>query len=120
MGRNRKWILEDSIQDTVRGPRPPSVRWEKHRSQSPGANPTKKDVKAKDSAPTRKAQAAISALGDADVVEKENVAKALQRAQAQAVVPLVSEQIISTQGFIDRERKRLAAAEEALIATVKN
>ena len=56
-------------------------------------------------------QAAISVLGDADVVEKENLAKALQRAQAQAVVPPVSEQIISTQGFIDRERKKLAAAE---------
>ena len=62
-------------------------------------------------------QAAISALEDADVVEKENLAKALQRAQAQAVV---SEQIISTQGFMNRERKRLAAAEEALIAAVKN
>ena len=65
-------------------------------------------------------QAAISALGDADVVERENLARALQRAQAQAVVPLVSEQIISTQEFIERERKRLAAAEEALIVAVKN
>ena len=65
-------------------------------------------------------QAAISALGDADVVEKENLARALQRAQAQAVVPPVSEQIISTEGFIERERKRQATAEEALIVAVKN
>ena len=162
MGRNRKWVLEDSIQDAVwktilRGPRPPSVRWEKQRSQSAGANSTKKDVKAEDSAHTRqpkaepkvvepkvvptrnrlvrqsppemyaavhakilRLQAAISALGDADVVEIENLARALQRAQAQAVVPPVSEQIISTQGFIERERKRLATAEEALIVAVKN
>ena len=39
MGRNRKWVLEDSLQDAVwktilRGPRPPSVRWEKPRNQS--------------------------------------------------------------------------------------
>ena len=52
------------------------------------------------------------------MVEKENLARALQRAQAQAVVPLVSEQMISTQGFI--ERKRLVAAEEAFIVASKN
>ena len=39
MGRNRKWVLEDSLQDAMwktilRGPRPPSVRWEKPRNQS--------------------------------------------------------------------------------------
>ena len=65
-------------------------------------------------------QAAISALGDADMAEKESLVKSLQRAQAQAVVPPVSEQIISTQGFIERERKRLAAAEEAVLFVVKN
>ena len=42
MGRNRKWVLEDSLQDAVwktilRGPRPPSVRWEKPRNQSAAA-----------------------------------------------------------------------------------
>ena len=39
MGRNRKWVLEDSLQDAVwktiwRLPGPPSVRWEKPRNQS--------------------------------------------------------------------------------------
>ena len=42
MGRNRKWVLEDHLQDAVwktilRGPRPPSVRWEKPRNQSAAA-----------------------------------------------------------------------------------
>ena len=51
MGRNRKWVLEDSIQDAMwqtilRGPRPPSVRWEKQRNQSSAAHPAnKKDSK---------------------------------------------------------------------------
>ena len=56
-----EWVLEDSIQDAVgktilRGPRPPSVRWEKQRSQLAAAHPakdrkdSKKDAKAKDSA----------------------------------------------------------------------
>ena len=158
MGRNRKWVLEDSSQDAVwktilRGPRPLSVRWEKERSQSAAANP-KKESKSKDTVTTRQAkagspkvvpsqsqrsgrhsppelhaaahakiqklQAAISAWGDADMVERESLVKSLQHAQAQAVVPPVSEQIISTQGFIERERKRLAAAEEAVLAAVKS
>ena len=158
MGRNRKWVLEDSIQDAVwktilRGPRPPSVRWEKDRNQSAVANP-KKELKWKDTGAKRQGnasspkvvpsqpqrsvrqsppevhaaahakiarlQAAISALGDADTAEKESLVKSLQRAQAQAVVPPISEQIISTQGFIERERKRLIAAEEAVQIAVKN
>ena len=65
-------------------------------------------------------QAAISALGDADMAEKESLVKYLHHAQAQAVVPPVLEQIASTQGFIERERKRSAAAEEAVLLAVKN
>ena len=65
-------------------------------------------------------QAAISTLGVADMAEKESLVKSLHCAQAQAVVPPVSEQIVSTQGFIERERKRLAAAEEAVLFAVKN
>ena len=60
----------------------------------------------------------LSVLGDADAVEKENLERALSRARTQAVVP-VSAQIISTKGFIEREKKRLATAEEAIIAAVK-
>ena len=158
MGRNRKWVLEDNIQDAVwktilRGPRPPSVRWEKHRSSSAGAISAKKDAKLKNSVQVRQSkalapkvvpsqprtvrqsppeaftaarakvlrlEAALSALGDADTAEKENLERALLRARAQAVVPPISEQIISTQGFIERERKRLAAAEAAVLAAVKS
>ena len=61
MGRNRRWVLEDSILDAVwktilRGPRPPSVKWEKQRSGSAVANTanlrkdSKKETKSKDSA----------------------------------------------------------------------
>ena len=46
--------------------------------------------------------------------------KSLHRAQVQVVVPPVSEQIASRQGFIERERKRSAAAEEAVLVAVKN
>ena len=155
MGRNRRWVLEDSIQDAVwktilRGPRPPSVRWEKQRSESAVANTanprkdSKKETKSKDTAKVPKVvqvqprsnrqspldvaaqakvqrlQAALSVLGDADAVEKENPERALSRAQTQAVVPPVSAQINSTKGFIDREKKRLAAAEEAVLAAVQN
>ena len=63
MGRNRKWVLEDNLQDVVwktilRGPRPPSVRWAKQRSQSAVAHPakdkmdSKKDAKSKEAAKT--------------------------------------------------------------------
>ena len=51
-------------------------------------------------------QAALSVLGDADAVEKENPERALSRAR--------------TKGFIEWEKKRLAAAEEAVIAAVQN
>ena len=56
----------------------------------------------------------------ADRVEKENLERATLRAQTQAVVPPVSAQIISRKGFIEREKKRLAVAEEAVIAAVQN
>ena len=107
------------VEDHFARPRPPSVRWEKERSQSAAANP-KKESKSKDTVTTRQAkagspkvvpcqsqrsarhsppvlhtaahakiqrlQAAISAWGDADMVEKESLVKSLQHAQAQAVV----------------------------------
>ena len=134
-----------------RGPRPPSVRWEKQRSESAVANTAnarkdpKKETKSKDASKVQKVvqvwprfirqsppemhaaaqakvqrlQAALSVLGDADVVEKENLERALSRARTKAVVPPVSAQITSTKGFIEREKKRLAAAEEAVIPAVQ-
>ena len=136
----------------LRSPRPPSVRWEKQRSESAVANTanarkdSKEETKSKDASKVHKVvqvqprfirqsplemhaaaqakvqrlQAALSVLGDADAVEKENLERALSRAQTQAVVPPVSAQITSTKGFIEREKKRLAAAEEAVIAAVQN
>ena len=77
------------------------------------------EVHAAAQAKVRRLQAAISALGDVDMIEKENLERALVRAQSQAVVPPVSAQIISTKGFIEREKKRLVAAEEAVIAAVQ-
>ena len=119
MGRNRKWVLEDSIQDAMwqtilRGPRPPSVRWEKQRNQSTAAHPAnKKDSKiqpkcnrkpvcqklcqpsrdqtvsllqarAAAQAKVQRLQASICALGDVDMIEKENLERAIVRAQSQA------------------------------------
>ena len=64
MGRNRKWVLEDQLQDAVwktilRRPRSPSVRWEKQRSQSAVVNPSKKDSKSKDSVTTRQRESPV-------------------------------------------------------------
>ena len=54
------------------------------------------------------------------MIEKENLERVLVRAQSQAVEPPVSAQIMSTKGFIEREKKRLVAAEEAVIVAVQN
>ena len=50
MGRNRKWVLEDNLQEAVwrtimRGPRPPSVRWEKRNLSAASSNTTQKHLK---------------------------------------------------------------------------
>ena len=113
------------------------MRWEKQRSQSAVAHPakdkkdSKKDAKSKEAASApqvgpwprsrQSAQAKVSRLqADADAVEKENLERALSRTQTQAVVPPVSAEITSTKGFIDREKKRLGAAEEAVLAAVQH
>ena len=108
MGRNRRWVLKDSIQDALwktilRGPRPPSVRWEKRRCQHCQCSEGIQDggeverlgqgsescaipatiqssVSSGDTCgsscqgPT---VASLSVLGDADAVEKENLERAL-------------------------------------------
>ena len=89
----------------------------RHRDQCRRSPP---ELQAAVHAKIERLQAAISALGDADKAEKESLVKFPHRAQAQAVLPPVSEQIASTQGFIERERKRFAAAEEAVLFAVKN
>ena len=61
------------------------------------------------------AQAKVQRLQAAgDAVEKEILERAFWRARTQAVVPPVSAQITSTNGFIEREKKQLAAAEGSL------
>ena len=50
MGRNRKWVLEDNLQEEVwrtimRGPRPPSVRWEKRNPSAASSNTIQKHLK---------------------------------------------------------------------------
>ena len=61
------------------------------------------------------AQAKVQRLQAAgDEFEKEILERAFSRARTQAVVPPVSAQITSTKGFIEREKKRLAAAEGSL------
>ena len=113
MGRNRRWVLEDSIQDTVwktilRGPRPPWVRWEKQRSVSAVANTAnarkdpKKETKSKDASNQSPPE-----------MHAENLERALSRARTQVVAPPVSAQIISTKVFIEREKKRLVTAEQS-------
>ena len=64
-------------------------------------------------------QAAISALGDCDVAEKESLEQALQKAKSQAVVPPVPDQIASTRSFIERAKKRVAAEEAAVQQALK-
>ena len=142
MGRNRKCDLENSGSQFFEG-LVPSVKCAQQRSQSAIAKPTnaskdlKKGTKSKDAtqaqqkastpkvvphARSRKSprelfaaaqakvsllQAAISALGDADTVEKEHLQRALVLAQTQ-------------EGFIEREKKRLAAAEGAVKVVLQN
>ena len=99
MGRNRKWVLEDNLQEAVwrtilRGPRPPSVSWpQKGKRSSSAAAPSKahapvSSVAKKVQAPTApkskisSIQAAITALGpDPDPVILSSLRDALQRAK---------------------------------------
>ena len=50
---------------------------------------------------------------------REHLERALLRAQTQAVIPPVSAQIASTKGFVEREKKRLVVAEEAVKVAVR-
>ena len=76
MGRNRKWVLEDSLQEAVwrtiiRGPRPPSARWPQKAKRSPStatpslaySPPSSHPTKAAPKSKVSSIQATISALG---------------------------------------------------------
>ena len=98
MGRNRKWVLEDSLQEAVwrtiiRGPRPPSTRWPQRAKRSASAAtpskvhspPSSRPTKVQPAAPKSNVssiQAAISALGaDPDPAVLASLQEALQRAK---------------------------------------
>ena len=57
-------------------------------------------------------QSALAVLGEDDETERSTLEVALKKAQAQAVVPPVSEQIEDTQKFIERAKKRVVLADE--------
>ena len=57
-------------------------------------------------------QSALAVLGEDDETERSALEVALKKAQAQAVVPPVSEQIEHTQKFIERAKKRVVLADE--------
>ena len=71
-------------------------------------------------AKVQRLQAALSVLGDADAVEKENLERALSRAQTQAVVPPVSAQITSTKGIYQLGEETVGCRREAVLAAVQN
>ena len=86
MGRNRRWVLEDSIQDAV-WTTISSVTWEKQRSVSavahtanaqdqPRTRQSPPEMHAAVQAKVQRLQAALSVLGDADAVE-QNLKRAL-------------------------------------------
>ena len=98
MGRNRKWVLEDSLQEAVwrtiiRGPRPPSTRWPQRAKRSASAAtlskvhspPSSRPTKVQPAAPKSNVssiQAAIRALGaDPDPAVLASFQEALQRAK---------------------------------------
>ena len=57
-------------------------------------------------------QSALAVLGEDDEIERSTLEVAIKKAQAQAVVPLVSEQIEDTQKFIERANKRVVLVDE--------
>ena len=98
-----------------------SRRIQSRRLQKPARRKLSKEISASKStrgacgsSRQRKVAGCNQRVGRADMAEKESLVKSLQRAQAQAVVPPVSEQIISTQGFRDESLEAVAQGEKRL------
>ena len=130
MGRNRKFVLEDDLQQAVwrtilREPRPPSVK-----PNQPKPEPQKKTPKvpSKPPPPRRdavspdvalaaarqrvvKLQAVLTTLGEEDETYPTLLA-ALKKAQAQAQERPVSERIGSTKSYTSRAQNRVEQASE--------
>ena len=122
----------------IRGPRPPAARWPPATKVQPGRsafsamNPEPRpsvptsdrprkpnEVRAAASTRVARLQAALLNLGPDDSEEKKVIDAALRKAQSQATVPPLEEQIANTTKFLERAKKRLVAADVELQAAVK-
>ena len=135
MGRNRRWVLEDKIQQAVwqtvlRGPRPPSNRWTKsnpfatqnaQKNKTPEVkvmkHPAQTSTPPRVSLPPEKAQdaarkrvvklrAVLDTLGEDDETYP-TIKAALLKAEVQAQERPISEQIRNTKMFISRKQKKV-------------
>ena len=142
MGKNRKWVLEDKIQEAawqtvLRGRRPPSAQWPRDNRPSTKTNGSKADSKPKPKAQFQFGQAApkigvplpppeevMSAR--ARVAKLRTVLKtlgeddemydtlkaSLRKAEMKAQEPPLSEQLSATCAFIGRKLKRVDEARQ--------
>ena len=143
MGKNRKWVLEDKIQEAVwqtvlRGRRP-SAHWPRDNSSSTKANGSKADSKPKPKAQFQFGQAApkigvpppppeeVLSAARARVAKLRTVLEtlgeddemydtlkaSLRKAEMKAQEHPLSEQISATRAFIGRKLKRVDEARQA-------
>ena len=105
MGRNRKWVLENNLQEAVwrtilRGPRPPSLRWEQHNS-SDVANAAQ--IRSR----KRQEKKRQSVSPTAARPEAQPLKALLTKAQEQTRVSPIGERMDSTLKFIQRSKARI-------------
>ena len=141
MGRNRKFVLEDDLQQAVwrtilRGPRPPSAKWEKRSSPSavskPSQAPKKQDRQnpkpgkvslaspvspdealAAARARVAKLESALRTVGEDDETFPILMA-ALKKAQSQAQERPIPDRIAAKRSFLERSEKRVEGARQAV------
>ena len=147
MGRNRKFVLEDDRRQAVwrtilRGPRPPSVQWNRMRNPASAASkpnhpkpePQKKNQKVPVSRPpvprreavspdqatsaarqrVVKLEAILATLGEEDEIYPTLLA-ALKKAQSKSQERSVSDRISSTKSFLLRSQKRVEQARQVAV-----
>ena len=118
MGRNRKWVLENNLQEAVwktilRGPRPPSQRWEQ-RNSSDVANAaqirSRKRQRRQSVSPDNFATAArarVERLEALEVLEAQPFKTLLKKAQERTRVLPIGERMDSSLKFIQRSKARI-------------
>ena len=125
----------------LRGPRPPAARWPPAQSvprnvgsqgpqvlrsgsgsgpkppkpQPTGPRKTPQESRAEAQARVSRLQTAIAALDPEDIDAMESLSKALKKAQAQAKIPPWKAEIEACKQYIERVRKRIAKADEAIV-----